>query len=244
MLLGFTELQLAELHAELAGIDADAAVVRVDDPARLTEIAELRKSRLDLPIVALSPRDDRDFLDLADDAGATRVVGSVAAAAAALKSPTLLRDLKRQTRWTLSQPKPVRIRAAGRPGKFRPLLVDDDPDHGFFMKRAFRKAHLPEPLPVLKTGEDLVRHLTTASEPPPSLVILDEHLPGQSGLDVLRWIRERSPHRSLPVVLLSSDANPDLASNAYEFGANCALVKPTRFEELVELVKGLKFYWG
>jgi len=244
MLLGFTELRLSELHAALAGIAADVAVVWIDDPSRLAEIAELRKSRLDLPILVLSPRDDREFFDAALDAGATQVVGSTAAAAAALRSGTLPRDLKRQTRWTLSQAKPVRIRAVNRPGTFLPLLVEDDPDEIFFLQRAFRKANVLASVPVLQRGEDLVRRLTDAPEPEPSLLLLDLHLPGQSGLDVLRWIRKHPRHRSQPVVFLSSDADPEVSNLAYELGANGFLIKPTKFNELVELVKGLKFYWG
>jgi len=61
---------------------------------------------------------------------------------------------------------------------------------------------------------------------------------------VLRWIREQPRHRSLPVVFLSSDADPEVSSRADEWGANGFLIKPTKFNELVELVRGLKFYWG
>lgn len=84
----------------------------------------------------------------------------------------------------------------------------------------------------------------TESAPNPSLLILDLHLPGQSGLDVLRWVREQPRLKQLPVVLLSSDVDPELCRRAYESGVNCFLVKPTKFNELVELVKGLKYYWG
>ena len=73
---------------------------------------------------------------------------------------------------------------------------------------------------------------------------MDVELPGKSGLEVLEWIRERPKFSRLPVVMLSCSTNPDHVNRAYQLGANSYLVKPTKFSALVELVAGLRRYWG
>jgi DNA-binding NarL/FixJ family response regulator len=44
------------------------------------------------------------------------------------------------------------------------------------------------------------------------------------------------------VVLTSSKEDPDV-NRAYELGANTYLVKPVKFEGLVEMMKTLNLYW-
>jgi DNA-binding response OmpR family regulator len=63
------------------------------------------------------------------------------------------------------------------------------------------------------------------------------------GFDVLRWLKEESSLKLLPVtVLTSSDAEKDV-ERAYELGANSYLVKPSRFEEYQTLVEAIRDYW-
>ena len=53
----------------------------------------------------------------------------------------------------------------------------------------------------------------------------------------------RSVLRRVPVVVLtSSRESPDI-TRAYELGANSYLIKPVIFDDLVELMKRLNFYW-
>ena len=52
----------------------------------------------------------------------------------------------------------------------------------------------------------------------PDLVLLDLHLPDQSGRDVLRTLKRRADTEDIPVVVLSADASPGLA-NLYLSGA-------------------------
>jgi CheY-like chemotaxis protein len=70
-------------------------------------------------------------------------------------------------------------------------------------------------------------HGTRAKYHLPDLVLLDIKLPGASGLDVLRWIRDQPALATLPVVMFSgSDLETDVA-DAYRLGANLYLSKPT-----------------
>ena len=106
------------------------------------------------------------------------------------------------------------------------------------MVRAFEKADVFAPLPLLKTGEEAIAYLSAAAPfenrgrfPLPSLLILDCGLPRKSGLEVLEWIRTQPQLARLPVVMLSSSSDPPQINRAYELGVKSYLLKPTSFSD-------------
>jgi DNA-binding response OmpR family regulator len=131
----------------------------------------------------------------------------------------------------------------------RPLIVDDDADYRLLLCRAFQKAQVPEDnLRIAGDGMEAVRILDNAKlrvhpAPPVSLVVLDLHLPGMSGLDVLAWIRSSSASRDLPVFLLSSSEDPDHVGRAFDLGTDSYFVKPADFTGLQTIVEGMLGHW-
>lgn len=73
----------------------------------------------------------------------------------------------------------------------------------------------------------------------PDLVLLDAMIPGRSGLDVLREMREDPKLKKVPVVVLSAWQQPQDVDAALEAGADRFLGKPFRVEELSELAESL-----
>ena len=73
----------------------------------------------------------------------------------------------------------------------------------------------------------------------PDLVFLDAMIPGRSGLDVLREMREDPKLKKVPVVVLSAWQQPQDVDAALEAGADRFLGKPFRVEELSELAESL-----
>lgn len=133
---------------------------------------------------------------------------------------------------------------------FALLLVEDDPDHVLLIQRAFAKANLVNPLKVVRDGEAAVAYLAGTGEfadrqryPLPSLVLLDLKLPRKSGLEVLDWIRGHPTLRLLPVVVLTSSDEARDMERAYALGVNSYLLKPVRFEDLLDMVKSIGMYW-
>jgi CheY-like chemotaxis protein len=92
-------------------------------------------------------------------------------------------------------PKPCPV-----PGKV--LLVDDDEDVRFLMARMLKKAGVLR-VTTAAGGEEALASLAADL---PDLVILDQNMPGMSGVQALGRIRERHP--DLPV--LFSSGQPDL----------------------------------
>jgi CheY-like chemotaxis protein len=68
----------------------------------------------------------------------------------------------------------------------------------------------------------------------PSLVILDQMMPGMSGADVLREMRASDPLRGVPVIVFSGIGTSDEALRA---GATEFLAKPLPFTDVLQRVK-------
>jgi DNA-binding response OmpR family regulator len=79
--------------------------------------------------------------------------------------------------------------------------------------------------------------------PLPCLVLLDLNLPYRHGFEVLRWVRNKSDFRTLPVLVLTSSSADSDARKAYELGANAYVIKPSSPDKLREFVSGLKHFW-
>lgn len=59
----------------------------------------------------------------------------------------------------------------------------------------------------------------------PDLILLDIVLPGTSGLDILKELRERGETKEVKVVMLTNFGSDDNISKAMEYGSNDYLMK-------------------
>jgi len=66
----------------------------------------------------------------------------------------------------------------------------------------------------------------------PGLVFIDIHMPGVDGLEVCRHLRRDPRTVHVPIIIISSDQQPDLVRRAYEAGANHFLLKPLTLDIL------------
>lgn len=131
------------------------------------------------------------------------------------------------------------------------LLVEDDPDDQILIRRAFTKAHLSNPLALVKDGDEAVAYLAGTggyadrqTHPLPVLILLDLKLPRRSGLEVLRWLRSQAGALGrTPVAVLTSSRQGEDVDRAYDFGANSYLVKPVDLDGLLNLVRTAGLYW-
>src|SRR5262245_50648581 len=119
------------------------------------------------------------------------------------------------------------------------------------MRRAWQKVRIPNPLHVVRDGQEATEYLMGAGEfadraehPLPTLMLLDLKLPRMSAFEVLAWLRgQEDGIRSLPVVILSSSAIfADMAA-AKALGISDYWIKsgdPRKLEEMVARLNGLQ----
>lgn len=68
------------------------------------------------------------------------------------------------------------------------------------------------------------------------LILLDLILPGVSGIDVCRWIREQS---DVPIIVLSARGDEELKVSALDAGADDYVTKPFSHEEMLARVRAV-----
>ena len=130
------------------------------------------------------------------------------------------------------------------------LLVEDNEDDVFLMKRALKSAAVTNPLYVVGDGEKAVAYLSGTgkfadrkSYPYPSLILLDLKLPYLSGLDVLAWKQLRTEVPPAVVIVITSSNEPTDLKSAYKSGASSYVVKPPTASQLNDIAKAIRLYW-
>ena len=130
------------------------------------------------------------------------------------------------------------------------LLVEDNPDDVELTRIAFEEAKVANLLRVVSDGAEALDYLFArgkhADRDPaalPSLVLLDLNLPKVDGREVLQAIRGNEATHTLPVVVLTTSAEPFDIDATYALGVNSYIRKPVDFEQFVWAVKQVGLYW-
>lgn len=111
----------------------------------------------------------------------------------------------------------------------RVLYVEDNRLNAVLMKQIGRQ--VPGlALRVVESGEEA---LATIEEFQPDLLLLDNDLPGASGLEVFATLRADSRHARLRIVLVSADATADSIARARDLGFDDYWVKPLDVERVI-----------
>ena len=130
------------------------------------------------------------------------------------------------------------------------LLVEDNDDDVFGLRRAIKKAAITNPLRVLTDGQQAIDYLTAATDamkaaefPLPFLVLLDLKLPYRDGFEVLEWIRSQANLAPVVVVMLTGSDERRDHQRAYALGARSYLVKPASADDIKRLLESLHSPW-
>jgi two-component system alkaline phosphatase synthesis response regulator PhoP len=114
------------------------------------------------------------------------------------------------------------------------LVVEDEPD----IRKLVQYNLAQERYKVLEAedGEQALKLLQRAK---PNLVILDLMLPGMSGLELCRLLRERPETAQLPILMLTAKAGEADKVVGLEMGADDYLAKPFSPREMVARVRAI-----
>jgi CheY-like chemotaxis protein len=124
------------------------------------------------------------------------------------------------------------------------VLVEDDQNDVFFVRHALDTARIGNPVVACRNAPEAKRALLERfDEDPPALLILDINLSaGETGIDLLRWVRGQAPPiGSTPAMLLTGSDRPGDIDEAQSLGATCFLVKPVTEARLSTAVQALGF---
>jgi two-component system nitrogen regulation response regulator NtrX len=111
------------------------------------------------------------------------------------------------------------------------LIVDDEPAARYGLRRALEAKYR------IAEADSAEAARAAFHTEQPDLLLLDVVLPGQSGLEFLRWMREQGSE--LPVLMVSALDTAKTAVEALKLGAADYLVKGFELEELRQRVANL-----
>lgn len=114
------------------------------------------------------------------------------------------------------------------------LIVEDEPD----IRKLVNYNLVQERFKVIE-AEDGEQALRIIQHDKPHLVVLDLMLPGLSGVEVCRILREREDTAKLPILMLTAKAGEADRVVGLEMGADDYLSKPFSPRELVARVRAI-----
>ena len=130
------------------------------------------------------------------------------------------------------------------------MLIEDDIDHAELIIRTTKEHPIPNHVRHFPDGQSALAYLfrrdnfgDPASSPRPRVILLDMHLPGRDGIDILRAIKESDELKMIPVIMLTTSATERDIARAYHAHANSYLVKLVGCEEFKALIDTLCLYW-
>jgi carbon storage regulator CsrA len=142
--------------------------------------------------------------------------------------------------------------STGRPSAGRKteiLLVEDNPDHAELISRVLRDAE-PVEVAVVQSGEAAIDLLgigegrMIAPQGRYDLILIDQCLPGTTGIEVLRRIRTAPDWFATPVVMLTCMDDEGLVADCFEAGANAFVVKSGDIRAFRTTISRIAAFWG
>lgn len=131
------------------------------------------------------------------------------------------------------------------------LLAEDYEDDVFLLRQAFNKAGLASVLHVVPDGGEAWaylkgegRYANRQTYPFPDLLLLDLNMPRMNGFEVLERVRKDAVCGRLIVHVLTASVRAEDVERVYALHANGYVVKPSRVDQLVDLVRALHDWHG
>jgi CheY-like chemotaxis protein len=115
----------------------------------------------------------------------------------------------------------------------RILAVDDTVANLFLLKTALEEEGYD-----VDTANNGSLALAKIEASPPSIVLLDVIMPGMSGVEVTRRIRENPLSAKIPILIVSGSDEASVAE-ALDTGANDCIRKPVNVDELLVKIRKL-----
>jgi FixJ family two-component response regulator len=110
------------------------------------------------------------------------------------------------------------------------FLVDDDGS----VRKALRRVLVASGFQV-KVFADSMEFLDAVAAQRPDCLVIDLHMPGLTGLDVLRQLIHLDPRA--PAIVITAHDEPDTREQCISAGAKAYLCKPLDAEVLIETIE-------
>ncbi len=121
------------------------------------------------------------------------------------------------------------------------LSIEDDDSEYLIITIALKELDIPIRFFRMPDGREGMRFLEKThghqSAPRPDLILLNLHLPGKDGFEVLAEIRENESLRSIPVIIFTTSSSTAERKKALVLGANDFISNPWTITGLIETLR-------
>jgi CheY-like chemotaxis protein len=122
------------------------------------------------------------------------------------------------------------------------LVVDDDHDDQFFLRRAISQIIPQAIIESLYDGSEAMAYLDRCAALP-HLIFLDLNMIKLSGKVTMSLIRQNASLNKVPVVILTTSKNESEKEELLRLGANDFYTKPYDTKDLMRIVTEVKSKW-
>ena len=103
------------------------------------------------------------------------------------------------------------------------LIMDDEPKVAFFLRSALERSEGDFQVSTARSGEEALEVLDGSEV---YLLVTDLRMPGLSGLELIRWVREASPQTR--TILITAYSDNEVEAEARRLEAYRYITKPLR----------------
>lgn len=112
------------------------------------------------------------------------------------------------------------------------LIVDDSKSARVMLGRLLKKVGIE--YSFTESGEEAIESLN--HEDTPDLIFMDHMMPGMDGLEATRLIKNHPKYARIPIIMYTSQDNPEYHQQAITHGAFGVIIKPARLPRLTSIL--------
>ena len=117
----------------------------------------------------------------------------------------------------------------------RKILLVDDSETILMMEQMILQKEFYEVV-IARDGKE---GIAKAVETKPDLILMDVVMPEMNGFEAVKRLRQREETKSVPIVMVTTEAEMESMEAGYVSGCNDYVVKPIDRLELLAIVKNL-----
>lgn len=127
------------------------------------------------------------------------------------------------------------------------MIVEDNPDHANLIANALTENSTNYRIVTIADGTQAIDFLYQRGEyanaQRPDLIILDLHLPGKNGKQILAEIKADPQLHRIPIVVLTIAHSDEDIFGIYALQGNCYVIKSDDLQHLTHTVKRIEEFW-
>lgn len=112
------------------------------------------------------------------------------------------------------------------------LIIDDNRETADALKQMLDVLGVPA-----RTAYGASPAISALSSFTPRLVLLDINMPGVDGTEILAFLRREPRLATVPVIVITSDDQPETRQRVMQGGATAVIIKPADFDLLEAALK-------